>query len=191
MKRICIVIGLMIICQTYNIVAEETNVCGNIDEQVDQSQMSMQCVVYNTFLAQSFRPTLNILTKVELALYIEKAIEPTDITLTIRDRLYGNTLSSITISSDDIPYQINDDCYWGWIEFNFDDIEVIPMKKYYLILSLSEGEYKGFDDTVMWFIGWNNPYPAGGSFASKDFLWLPMRLITTNIGDFSFKTYGY
>jgi hypothetical protein len=185
MKKIGILIGLILICQIYGAGAIQ------IDEgSLDQSQTSLQCVVYNTYLAQSFKPSFNQLTKIELALYTSSKINPINITLSIRSRLYGKDIASTTISSDFIPYNSTHDCYWGWIEFDFDDVELISGKKYWLVLSPSEGRHISNGESVMWFIGWSNPYKNGGSYVTKQFLWLPTWLILTNIGDFSFKTYG-
>jgi hypothetical protein len=172
-------------------VAYQNNIDAEEDEVLDQSQTSLQCVVHNTFLAQSFRPEISTLKKVELALYTRVKIEPIDITLSIRKYLYGRDIAQSTISSDAIPYNVTNNFYWDWIGFDFDNVDLEPKRKYYLVLSPSEGIHDPFEDNVMWFIGWNNPYNNGDSYAAKQMIWAPMWLLTTNIGDFSFKTYGF
>ena len=195
MKKIGIIICLIFICQIYGAAALQTNNSNDkyfskFDEYLDQKQTILECVIYDTFLAQSFRPTLNNIERVELALYIQEKINQVNITLSIRNRLYGRDIGSTTISSDIIPYNSTHNCYWDWIAFDFQSIELIPDKKYYLILSLSEGKHNPFEENVMWFIGWKNPYIKGSSYASKINLWAPIWILLKNNGDFSFKTYG-
>ena len=160
-------------------------------EILDQSQTKLECVVYNTFLAQSFKPKTNSITKIELALYTRVKINAVNVTLSIRNHLYGEDIATALVTSDMIPFNSTHNCYWDWIEFDFNDIEITSNKKYYLVLSPSEGIHNSFEDNVMWFMGWNNPYGQGGSYASKQIIWAPLWLILTSIGDFSFKTYGY
>ena len=77
-------------------------------------------------LAQSFKPTLSVLTKVDLLL--KKTFSQKEITVSIKDSLEStDSLTSIQKPNSEIKN------YPDWTTFNFDDIDVIPNQEYYIV----------------------------------------------------------
>ena len=131
----------------------------------------------NWEIAQSFVPSKEILTRVEL--YIIKGIAASyPYVVAIRDCLTGKNLVETSISPQDIPNER------GWVEFDFDDIPVIPGHLYYIVSSTtdSEGNY------YFWGVGIFDPYSSGTLFYSSDGgeTWTEEE----EGYDMSFKTYG-
>jgi hypothetical protein len=95
-------------------------------------------------------------------------------------------LTSKSISVDNIPLGSDAD----WVEFDFEDIDVIPEDKYYIVFTMNNGERP--DEVVLWVHTFWNPYWRGRpwQFTIQGF-WLPTCLIMKNIPDTSFRTYGY
>jgi hypothetical protein len=158
------------------------------DETLDQSTPlgsdGYICGINNDFLAQSFKPKLSILSKVELGLWKQENITGT-FTISIRQKLNGEDLVSKTVSIDEVPWQN----YGNWVTIDFEDISVIPDKRYYLFFTS--------DDTrvVFWIMTTYNPYLRGqpwslGATSNLPF-WIPLCLIVTKIPDLCFRTYGY
>jgi len=84
---------------------------------------------YNTSFAQSFKPTLNMLTRVELM--IDKLPTTTyECKVSIRDDLNESDLTSVSLpASEIITLNIS------WIEFDFPDLLVTPGDTYYIVCS--------------------------------------------------------
>ena len=133
-----------------------------LDDQIDQSQESAGggAVLCGSWKwAQSFRPSLDVLTRVVLLMY--KLGDVNDIKISIRDNLRGSDLTSVTKSPSEIPTETPD-----WIEFDFEDIGVTPGKTYYIVYSTTGGDNKEnfyslrhsigdtYDKGDAW-IGWN------------------------------------
>jgi hypothetical protein len=157
------------------------------DEIIDQSVPMGSCGFYNTYVAQSFRPTLNSLTKVEIPLFkLENSFGT--VKLSIREELYGDDLTWNVVSVDEIPIQSK----YDWVEFNFDDIEVKPGHKYYIVFILNDGNRPdNTDEYVFWIMSLNNPYSKGKPYQFYRYIWLPLWLLYPDFPDCSFKTYGY
>jgi hypothetical protein len=133
-------------------------------------------------MAQSFKPTLKVLTRVELRIWNEEP--PTGyLTVSIRDNLYESDLTSITISLENLPQN-----YQNWTEFDFVDIEVIPEQTYYIVCSYEPQNYP----YITWW-GMTPPpdhYPRGEPWdLNSNHIW------TTDAHtpgcDYNFRTYGY
>jgi len=127
-------------------------------------------------IAQSFVPSKKVLTRVEL--YVVKGITASyPYEVAIRESLTGKNLAETSISPKDIPDER------GWVEFDFDDIPVIPGHLYYIVSSTrdSEGNY------YFWGVGIFDPYSSGTLFYSSDGgeTWTEEEDYDT-----SFKTYG-
>jgi hypothetical protein len=154
-------------------------------ETLDQSSPFGSCGTWNTYLAQSFRPKLSILTKVELGLFKQEGAKG-EVTVSIRERLKGQDLTKKSISVNNIPLVTDPD----WIEFDFDDIQVTPNKKYYIVFTMNEGERP--ENVVPWIHTSSNPYKHGRPWSYVTLnCWLPSFIIISKFPDMSFRTYGY
>ncbi len=149
------------------------------NEQIDQQQdrFNGNLIIFSSRQgAQSFIPTLETLTKVEL--YLTKQGDPTnDLIISIRDSLQGEDLTMVAIHPTEIQTSHN------WVECDVSDISLIPGNTYYIIAqtsgSTSERYVIGFATT--------NPYPNGSMWFSPNAgsFWINYAYY-----DFSFKTYG-
>ena len=156
------------------------------DETLDQSTPlgtdAYLCGINNDFLAQSFKPKLSILSKVELGLWKLENITG-DFTISIRQKLNGEDLVSKTVSIEEVPWQ----SYGDWVTIDFEDITVTPNKRYYIFLTS--------DDTrvVFWIMTTYTPYLRGQpwTFGGSLPFWIPLCLTVTKIPDLCFRTYGY
>jgi len=128
----------------------------NIPDQW-QVETDYGCWINNEWIAQSFVPSLDTLSKVVLALRAYGAGDPKPLQLIIRDSLNGNNLTESSLA---IPELGGDK--WAWYTFDFEDIDVIPGETYYVIC-------KGRSD---WTFNWKwkrgNPYTHGEIFWSED-----------------------
>jgi hypothetical protein len=159
----------------------DVNVIPEAADTLDQEQSDFTNVIslfLNRHASQSFIPTLDVVTRIEL--YIKQLGSPTDdLVISIRDNLYGNDLTSITLPAGDIPTSLD------WVEFDFPDYNVNPGSTYYIVMQTSEGSY-----SQCYQIGYasGDPYVDGSYWYSSD--------SGSNWGEFStydltFKTYGY
>ena len=155
-------------------------VIGSVDDELDQYQKLWNGgigVGSPDMLAQSFTPTDNLLTRVELNMY--KAQQTTyNITVAIRDNLTGSNLVSTSLSSDMIPTS------GEWIEFDFVDLQVAINETYYIVL-IPEGSsmsyvWRGFDNTNF------DNYPQGKAWLFTGEEWSDEDFL---IQDWTFKTY--
>jgi len=145
----------------------ESTISLNRDE-LDQYQTEFEAYAlvgsyppFNIQVAQSFVPTKDILTRVELYIHKESGSLTYPYVVAIRDHFYGVNLAEATVSPDDIPIGPPP----TWIEFDFDDIQVIP-GEHYLIVS-----YKTYVDATRlygWGVSNSNPYPHGETWLSDD-----------------------
>ena len=131
-------------------------------------------------LAQSFKPSMNTLTKVSLLLF--KYGEPKGLWVSIRNDLNDSDLTTAYISGDEISNKV----LGIWYEFNFPEIDVIPGENYYIICSL-EGRISG--SAIFWVYGNNNPYSDGQPWYNYNWTWEEFNIPDTNNADFCFKTY--
>jgi len=136
------------------------------NDELDQQQKYHSGYLISGTYAQSFRPTLEILTRVKLWLIKGGG----GLTISIRQNLLGEDLTSLYLLESEIISR-------EWTEFDFPDIVVIPEQTYYIVY---EPDYKCY-----WEIHSRDPYERG--FAWKYLLenWE----IQSDL-DFSFKTYG-
>ena len=149
-------------------------------EELDQEQAtySYDLSLYDVrHGAQSFIPTLDTLTRVEL--YVSQFGSPTsDLVVSIRDDLYGSDLASVSVPPGGIPTSSD------WVSFDFSDISVTPGSTYYVMMMSTGGSFSqcykmGFDtgdlyaDGSLWYSS-----SAGSSWTEY------------STYDFCFKTYG-
>ena len=121
---------------------EDPEIVDEIEDEVDQSQTehdngAVVCSWY--FWAQSFIPTKETLTGVELLLGRVGFIR-SDIKVTIRNDLNGEDLATATMPYNSVPL------IWrlfigfpDWIYFDFPDISVLPGEIYYITLYTDGG----------------------------------------------------
>ena len=114
---------------------------------------------YNWTGAQSFIPQKSILTRVELFIRQTGYAMSKPYTLAIREELNGENLAVASVNHNQIPLHPPE-----WIEFDFEDIPVIPGETYYMV-SYTESIH---DNGYVWGGAHNNPYPYGYAFVSLD-----------------------
>jgi len=151
-----------------------------IGEILDQSTpLGPGCVIYNTHLAQSFRPTLPTLSKIELGLWKDKNITG-NFTISIRERRNGADLVSTSVPFDVVSW------FGNWTTIDFHNITVTPNKRYYIV-------YTAEVRNIYWIMSSDNPYRRGlpWSLGGQIPFWLPLVIQVTKNPDLSFRTYGY
>ena len=153
--------------------SNQTVVSMSSDHIPDQRQTELLGGFYmgNYWVAQSFVPTLSILSKVELGISSWGTGDPTPIHLYIRDNLTGENLAECSRS---IPYFGSDKTVWS--TFDFEDLDVIHGNTYYIVCEETGNEwgYKWRMGTSyipgnLFYLeniyGWQS-YPADGSFVT-------------------------
>ena len=134
-------------------------------------------------LAQSFIPSLNTLSKVEL--YLVKSGNPsiTELIISIKESQSEESLVIIEKAVSEISE--------GWMEFDFEDITVTPGETYYIVCN-PIGEFKDIQNVICWGFSYPDPYSSGTAWAI-DTLGGDWREIFFNDNekmDFCFKTYA-
>ncbi len=138
------------------------------DDELDQSQPDMDWFApigvfplvpgVNYMVAQSFKPTLNILTRVEL-MAGRNGTTTYDYIVVIRDDLLGADLTSVSLPPSSFVVE-----NFSWVEFDFDDIEVTPGKTYYIVSYTTNTT----DNWYVWGAKINDAYPDGTPWVSTD-----------------------
>jgi len=125
-------------------------------------------------LAQSFKPSMTPLIKVDLVI-ARFSMTTMPLIVSIRVDLEGNNLTSIAIPAEQIPS-------WpvSWYSIDFPDISVIPEKTYYIIVSYPFG----IDGYAI--AGYDDVYPRGSAWIS----YKPQNWIIIEDYDLAFKTYS-
>lgn len=157
-------------------------------ESLDQSQPLMDLfnpvgtsIVWlnqHFIVAQSFIPTKNTLTKVELMIQRDElAIYP--YTVAIRDNLNGPDLTTVSVPANQISSQS-----FNWVEFDFPDLSVVPGQTYYIISSTLDV----FENWYSWGLKLGqNVYPYGTVYVSTNY---QASWEENSFADMTFKTYG-
>ncbi len=165
---------------------EIPKISGN--DELDQSQLEMDffAPVGNIFLApeinyisaQSFIPTKNILTRVEI-LTGKNSSATHDFTLAIRDDLPGYDITKLSLPPEDFVTE-----NFSWLEFDFDDISVTPGITYYIVCYTADEP----DNWYAWGAQLSDVYPNGTVWWSEDdgTSWEE-----DQDADLTFKTYGF
>ena len=192
-KNICrkvLVVWIILLFVGANIViGNENNKLKNtkknistLDDELDQQQTYCSGATelgysdgYNFALAQSFTPQKTILTRIFL--YISRVGQPYPFELAIRKELNEENLTTVSINYNYIP--IDDE---EWVEFNFNDISVVPGETYFMIMS-TQSKFMTIYGVGL---GNNNPYPNGTFWIGDWQDWND----DVNF-DCCFKTYGY
>lgn len=149
-KIICMLMIPFLIINTYSVLgnANDQNLIGikdhNIDkidlkvtydDLLDQSQENDSGYAYyvlkNYSVAQSFTPTLNVITRVELYLYKFFTGSNYELFVSIRSDLDGDDLTTVSITPDM-------GIYGKWIEFDLPDIKLEVGTTYWIICSSNQ-----------------------------------------------------
>lgn len=151
-------------------------------ETIDQEQTicggTYWATAYPGKLVQSFKPSLNTLTKINLYGF-KNATPPNNISISIRDSLDGEDLTSVVVLSSQLKTLIPD-----WFTADFPDIPVIPETTYYIIWEPTEGDE---NEPYFWWCYFKanpgeDPYERGSQILNGE---------EVPRADFCFKTYGY
>jgi len=152
------------------------------NDLLDQSQDILEAgyaLASTQWLAQSFKPSLGTLTRIELLISREYTTSYS-VKISIRDNLLGNDIVSVTKQPEDFPiltFPFNE-----WTEIDFPDAYVVPEETYYIVCTTNQpiGDYN-------WFGNGNNLYERGQAYFSYDqgSSWVIRPTI-----DLCFKTYG-
>ena len=157
-------------------------------DELDQYQPDMEffAPVGNIFLApeinyhtaQSFIPTKNVLTRVEI-LAGKNSTASYDFTLAIRDDLLGPDLTSLSLPPSAFVTE-----NFSWVEFDFDDIGVTPGTTYYIVCTTFDYP----DNWYAWGAELTDVYPYGSVWWSEDD---GASFEEDPDADLTFPTYGY
>jgi hypothetical protein len=191
-------IGILLICILFIVVSFVPIISGyNFIDELDQQQLEflpynedqpMGYVVYtdligneSMILAQSFKPNLPILTRVQL--WFTQGIEPMncDLIISIRDSLNGSDLTMIPLPPNEIPMLPN----YSWINCDFPDIFVNIGQTYYIVAQSYCGQYGSSIRVYAWAFGVNTSYDRGMFHRHFNNTWE-----IQDYRDLCFKTYG-
>ncbi len=154
------------------------------DEILDQSQpiMNFRKVLSPTHqIAQSFIPSLYKLSRIELYLIKNGNPSYTDIIFSLKDSQSEANLALVEKSVDEIST--------GWIELDFEDLNIDPKQLYYIVCK-PVGEWNlDFENAIFWGGSKGNPYLPGTSFYIYNSKW--DEEYTFDPVDYCFKTYGF
>jgi len=157
-------------------------------DEIDQQQPTK---TGNTFLmgdalkAQSFVPTKNELTRVELFVYKHGTMNA-DFVVSIREELTGSDLTVASKQANQIPSDIN---LQDWVEFDFNDIQVTPGDTYYIVCTTQGGN---LDNCYVLGMANNDPYPQGDAWeygVFTGYVWEKMEDPSGRPYDLCFRTY--
>ena len=130
------------------------------DDELDQYQNEGYGGIsaYHAAWAQSFRPSLDTLTRIELKVG-RYSNPPGSVIVSIRRWLYGRDLCSIEIPIDmffEEKVVNGTNVLADWFEFDFDDIQVIPEEMYYIVFDIVESWDRDDPFWVNWDGNWDN-----------------------------------
>ena len=151
-----------------------------VDDNLDQNNSDWRGEGYggpDGYMAQSFKPTLDMLTKVELLVW-NQGNPQGHFTVSIRENLPGIDFTKITIGVEDLPQSAI------WTEFDFPDIFIETEQTYYIVCSYDLQIYPYLDSTL-WGVTGDN-YLRG-----EYWFWYNQQWHSNEEHDFCFKTYGY
>ena len=139
--------------------------------------------------AQSFKPTVTVLTKVDLVVCGSPSVETGSLFISIRDNLDGSILTSISVPHSDI---IGNLWQLTWNTFNFPNVTVIPENTYFIQIESNDGQFVLPDK---WNSNGEDPYDRGNLFVWREdsqgnFYWRSEDHPTDSYHDCAFRTYG-
>jgi hypothetical protein len=122
-----------------------------IDQQQTQHGSSGLDINYDQFVAQSFKPSVQRLSKVHLKLFKYGGTPNYELEFSVRKTLNGNDLVLVTKTGTQVTN--------GWNEFDFPDLQVQVDNTYYLVCVGDAGT--GGDPYYCWYYSDTNPYNRG------------------------------
>jgi len=131
-------------------------------EQLDQYQETYDHDLYLYSVrwgAQSFKPTVNTLTRIEL--YLSKSGNPPD-NLVIE--IHSGTISGPIITSTTVSPSSIDHSY-SWVSIDIPDVSVTPGDSYFIVIHTLSGDNS---NAYKWGFTTSNPYPDGNLWFSSD-----------------------
>ena len=154
-----------------------------IDQQQDKYDGASTALLGTMLFAQSFKPSLGTLTRVELLMNKLGDLYGDSI-LSIRESLSGEDLTSVSKES----LEINNDM--EWIEFDFPDVKVNTGDLYYIVLKPDPDSDGGWGfNYISWAFGVEDPYPDGDPFEYYNESW-SKGITGHSSADYTFRTYG-
>ena len=130
----------------------------SMDEIIDQQQTLDSGygydVNYGQYVAQSFKPSVEKLSKVYLKISKHNGNPDYDLEFSVRESLIDENLVKVSKSAYDISN--------GWNEFDFSDILISEDETYYLVCEGDGGQ--GGDPIYIWLYGAGNPYNRGQAY---------------------------
>ena len=164
-------------CLNNNVIFDE------IDQKQDKYDGASTALLGSMLFAQSFKPGLETLTRVELLMNKLGNLYGNSI-LSIRESLSGEDLTSVSKES----LEINSDM--EWIEFDFPDITVNTGDSYYIVLKPDPDSDGGWGfNFIGWAFGGGDSYQNGDPYEYYNGSW--SKGITSQFSaDYTFKTFG-
>lgn len=195
-----VVVGLVVLCGLEAVaspldLAESDVTAWNVLGQeplclddLDQSQELMNWIgpvgsgplwsFANYILAQSFTPTKNLLTRIEIMVG-KNSTTTHDFTLAIRDDLNGSDLATLSLPASAFVTE-----NFSWVEFDISDLMVTPGDTYYIVASTVNVT----DNWYIWALYMNgSSYLNGTIYYSVDD---EANWVEEPGGDMTFRTYG-
>ncbi len=161
------------------IESETAQVYDEIDQQ--QTIQKTGAILSGEFSwAQSFKPTMENLTRVEILISKWGPSKHNNIKVHIRSFLGGDNLASGFIA----PSQVLKDTF-RWITVDFKDITVTPGNKYFIVCETTRG-YPDDDYSYKWGCSNCEAYPYGDMYLGRGNRWHKREN-----NDLCFKTYGH
>jgi len=148
----------------------------HIDQQQTQHGNSGYNINYDQFVAQSFKPSVERLSRVDLMLFEYGGVPDYELEFYVRKTLSGSNLVTVTKDGSEVID--------GWNEFDFDDIEVEIDDTYYLVCEGDAGT--GGEPFYCWYYSDSNPYSRGMTYIFNYDTWH-----SVSGSDCCFKTYYY
>lgn len=159
---------------------------GYILDQYQTHTNNHRYTAYGWYLVQSFKPSMSLLTKIDVLFEIKGVGSQGEILeMTIKENL---SLADEPIASSKISYADLDEKQL-WVEFTFDPVTVTPEETYYIFLN-----QQGAGDCYWYGIYDNDYYERGYSFGYNMGMSKWENLSDEAIFpyfDFCFKTYSY
>lgn len=164
---------------TYIIEQSSHEIEDGMPDRLDQAQeYGDKSISTGALLAQSFTPTLKSLTRIELL--IRKSGDDGGVNVSIAKSLKGPTLTYKYIPIENISSNAK------WIEFDFENIDIDPGEKYYIIWE------KVRFDSISWSYSTGDRYYRGDSYKKEDKDWEDfVDYFGGSHPDFCFRTYGF
>jgi hypothetical protein len=180
--------GMFEIIKDDNIIASSYP---NPEDEEDQYQKIDDSHLFNIsdfqILAQSFKPTMKYLSRVELKIHQGFYSSNTDLIVSVKEEVDGKDLTHIKIKYQDINTSNNNSSYW--FEFDFPDISLTINDEYFIIARIAYNDlYFGYAWATCMNSDIIDHYPNGSMWINnlnEDFGWMETDQ------DACFITYGY